>query len=137
LHESQCLLRAARGKREHDWHWLDTKTAGAEGVVGEQRLRGGHVVNRLSDEEAAARLGLGEDALVLVARARVSLGDRDPAKHLRGCLLSGQSVGIGQPRLAGARRLAAPTSTDSGDDAGQACRSQPTKPSAVSRLRQW
>ena len=28
----------------------------------------------------------------------MAFGDRDPAEHLRGCLLSGQSVGIGQPQ---------------------------------------
>jgi hypothetical protein len=89
LHERQCLRGTAGGKRENDWHWLDAGPASGERVVGQERFRGGHIVDRLGDEETAARLSLGEDALVLVAGARVALGDGDSAKHMRWCMLSG------------------------------------------------
>ena len=96
LEELQGLERTADREAEHDRHRLEVLRGALVVVVGDQVLGRVDVVDDLGDEEGAARGLLRDQPEVLVALARVSLGDRDPAERQLRLHLVAQLVGSGE-----------------------------------------
>ena len=96
LEELQGLERTADREAEHDRHRLEVLRGALVVVVGDQVLGRVDVVDDLGDEEGAARGLLRDQAQVLVALARVSLGDRDPTERQLRLHLVAQLVGSGE-----------------------------------------
>lgn len=96
LEELQGLERTADREAEHDRHRLEALGGALVVIVGDQVLGRVDVVDDLGDEEGAARGLLRDQTEVLIALARVSLGDRDPTERQLRLHLVAQLVGPGK-----------------------------------------